>query len=232
MNALIKPRLKNVRLLRGHTYLEMSSMHSGLVIDAGSHKCEFSNKIANMYRARVIALEPNSHLINEENNKLVSRIDAALGGADQAIKLKIFSNPESSTIVSESRSKGKVTSYLDTSIISLESLFCKCGLSSVQLLKMDIESSEYDVIHSMTLELAEKIKSISIEFHPSETNTPSDRIVNAIDRLEKLGFYTCKASYKGFGDVLFLNQNIFEKPTYAFKFWLPRLRKLKDIRNR
>jgi len=50
--------------------------------------------------------------------------------------------------------------------ISLESLLAKCNWDSVDLLKLDIEGSEFEVLLNAPAEALRRIRRISMEFHP------------------------------------------------------------------
>ena len=70
---------------------------------------------------------------------------------------------------------------------TLKSLAQEFGHQTIDVLKMDIEGSEYDVIDNLE-EQGVEINQILIEFHHMYKGISLDDTKNAIDKLRKLGF--------------------------------------------
>ena len=68
--------------------------------------------------------------------------------------------------------------------MTIEDIFKIDGIDEIDYFKMDIEGSEYEVIDSLTQELATKIKQISMELHDNSKNAALEQ------KLKDLGYST------------------------------------------
>ncbi|MBL0884021.1 MAG: FkbM family methyltransferase [Chitinophagaceae bacterium] len=70
--------------------------------------------------------------------------------------------------------------------ISLTEIFVKNNITSIDLLKMDCEGSEYDILYNTTPDLIQKIKRMVIEVH--DIDDQKNNLVSFKKYLEQLGF--------------------------------------------
>ncbi|WP_394729439.1 FkbM family methyltransferase [Altererythrobacter sp. GH1-8] len=195
----------DLKLVRGHSFLASLITPGGIVIDAGAHRCEFANRLSSEYGVTVISIEPNADLSSDRLEQDVTLLRAALAGKDGEVEFAIDANPEASSIVSRPSSNPARTQFVTAR--SLSSLVAQFGVDEIDLLKLDIEGAEYEVLMQEPGEVLSCCKQISVEFHPHDARDAEDvsRIRCAADRLRGLGFTELKCSYRGYGDILFVN---------------------------
>jgi hypothetical protein len=164
------------------------------VIDLGVHKGEFARFISETYGCSVLGLEANPHLF------------ARLPTLPRVKFLNLSENPEASSVF---EGVAQATGYLnpvEVRGITLDSLIISNGVSSVELLKVDIESAEFDMFERAGDETLTRAVQITVEFHlgPAGSEFSPDRLRRISRRLERLGFATYVMD-RNFTDVLFLN---------------------------
>lgn len=198
--------LRDLRLERGHSFLVSLITPGGLVIDAGAHRCEFSNAMAEKYETAVVSLEPNSALSPDKVHPRVTLLRAALSVQDGEAVFAIDDNPEASRLVDCEASGASTGPIVQTR--SLRSLMDQFDASEVELLKLDVEGAEYDALLEAPVEVLARVKQVSVEFHPYDASQPADlaRIKAVIGRMQELGFVGVRCSFRGFGDFLFVGQ--------------------------
>ena len=222
----LRVHIFDVALVRGHTFIASRLGPGSLVLDAGAHRCEFANAMAKRFGCRVIALEPNSTLLREPTEAGVTLVNAALSGADGTATLVLDENPEGSSIIQDHSPRPSGVISVEVPVRSVVSLANEFQIDRIDLLKLDIEGAEISVIDSLDETLSRKISQLTVEFHPSNaTGDDEEIILEAVSRLRKLDFYPCKASYNGYGDIFFLNRNIFAAPGKFFAMAMPYYRK-------
>jgi FkbM family methyltransferase len=218
--------LRDVKLARGHTFVCSPSLGGTTIIDAGAHRCEFASIMATTYGARVIALEPNPALSVEHHHPDITLVRAALSNEDGVGSFCLDENPEGGAIVCKNNRHLEGREVVPVRLRNLCSLVAEFEVDQIGLLKLDIEGAEFGVLHSIDADLSRKIRQITVEFHPTN---PRGEVISRMERafahLVALGFYICRSSYGGYGDVLFLNSNCFENPSRMFRFLLPYYRK-------
>src|SRR5579885_398752 len=173
------------------------------IIDAGAN-CGFFTLYATMRsRAQLVSIEPfrpTFGRLRENTAPVANRvtlIHAALQGHDGITYIDARSN-----IASQFRRI--VENEGDpVNAISLDSLLRQCGWDRVDLLKMDIEGSEFDAILRASPEVLSRIGRISMEFHPRDGYAP-DAI---IEHLRNNGFQltSLRDDGDGYGVAHFTN---------------------------
>jgi hypothetical protein len=74
----------------------------------------------------------------------------------------------------------------EVNICTLEDFIVNNKLHVIDYMKMNIEGSEYDIIYSTPKNILKHIKSMHIEFHPSEIHTGKE----LFEYVKKCGFLT------------------------------------------
>jgi len=222
--------LRNVKLARGHTFICSPVLRGSTVIDGGAHRCEFAGIMARNYGTRVIALEPNTALPVEHCHPDISLVRAALSAEDGEGSFFLNENPEGSSIFQDPAKDAEDPEAVSVKFRGLRSLVEEFDIDEIGLLKLDIEGAEFDVIRSIDDDFARMIHQISVEFHPADPMRGEEigRMEGAFAHLAKHGFNMCRSSYRGYGDVLFLNSRYFENPTKMFRVLLPYYRKVME----
>ena len=162
-------------------------------VDLGANEGYFSiigGKIVGR-KGRVISIEPQSRLQNiiNKNIKLnrISNVELfQLCISNKVGKEKIYLSPDLNTGSSGvlKKQKYKVV-YESVDSMTLEDLINKLQIKKVDLIKIDIEGSEYEAILSSKKLFEDKIiKNIALELHPKflkKRNLDIDHIVNFLN---------------------------------------------------
>ncbi len=113
----------------------------------------------------IYAIEPNKvalKILNDSFGDTITIIDKALHTTDETIKFYV--NENNSTISSIDNHSSFASSY-DVETITIKRLFTDYGIGKINLLKIDIESAEYELIHSFDKSDFELIDNMLIEYH-------------------------------------------------------------------
>ena len=169
----------------------------GTVIDVGANIGCFTILAARQVgpTGRVIAIEPDEgsfHQLerNLELNRLrnVTPLRLALGGGEGRITLyngagtlfsSIYPKVDGRRVYGQGRSQ-------EVQMTTLEAMMKEEHINRCEYLKMDCEGAEYDILRSMTQELAGRIHQITMEVHRVPRGDPAEIGQN----LDRLG-YTC-----------------------------------------
>jgi FkbM family methyltransferase len=176
------------RVIKEHTFLDELFNDEIIVIDLGACRGEFTNDLNKEYKVkRAILVEANptnfKNLDKKENytlyNKLVSD--------KKNETFKFYEDPNSPY---NGSNKFNYFNGIEHNIesITLEELIEENNLDYIDILKIDIEGSEYDIMPSISEEILSKIKQITIEFHDFIDNNLKNKTENIIKRMESFGF--------------------------------------------
>lgn len=154
-----------------------------IVIDVGACEGKFVNELRKHFKCNFYLIEPNvknySNLV--ENYKDCKIFNCALYSKNISNMMfyDITGKPEWGNITGIHKSGNNYK----VSCIGINSIFKVLEIeNNVDLLKMDIEGSEYDVILKMTQKTANRIKQITLENHYI------NRTQELYDKLKKLGY--------------------------------------------
>lgn len=138
-----------------------------------------------------------------------------LVGAESVASKRFFlcKVPEGNSVISrfsDSWAPGE-SREIQVEMISLPALLELSGCAQVNLLKVDIEGSEWDVLEGMTAREALLIGQISVEFHDFMDPQLRPRTERCIARLQELGYTVrCRPTDRVHGspyfDCLFYRQ--------------------------
>ena len=99
--------------------------------------------------------------------------------------------------------RGKKRKETIVETITLKKIFDLYKLEQIDYLKLDIEGAEFDLVETMTFEVAEKIKQLSMEVHYIRDLNDPDlllRLINGLsNKLVALGFETSYYSNELYG---------------------------------
>lgn len=143
------------------------------VVDAGANIGAFSVWAARLLpAARIVALEPFPETFaklqhNLRANGLVDRVEAVQAA------LALRSGTRAMSPEAESQRRSLIAADLDTEqaggipvpSITLAALIDRYNLAQIDLLKMDIEGSEWEVLHSTPASTFRRIRRIEFEYH-------------------------------------------------------------------
>jgi len=182
----IQTAIKDVLLLDEYGMakdFKQEKFRDSIIVDAGAHVGLFSLKIS-PYARKVICIEPlekNYRLLKENlyRNKI--------GNAEPLQKALWVKNTSIRFIQGKTSSSGRIKMEAEKGIeieaITLKEIVERYG--RVDLLKLDVEGSEYEILLKTPNSVFDSILRIVGEIHL--TTTPEDEIK---ERLEKLGYAT------------------------------------------
>lgn len=193
--------------IRGHHVYDGILGPKSIVLDLGGHKGEFSSIIIKNYGCTCHVIEAMPELYEKiPQSAHLHTYHYAAGSHEGTLTFHVSLNPESNSIRLKTHDTLR---SIEVPTISIPMFMKKHWVSSIDLLKMDIEGAEIDVFHGMDDELLKSITQITVEFHDfiPEMNMEQD-VLKVIQRLKSIGFACIVFSRKSHFDVLFLNTAI------------------------
>ncbi len=177
-------------VLSGNEYPEkllgIKDLSSPVILDCGGHIGSFSLWAKHINpSSRVFVMEPvvdNLSLLkqNLELNRHsdVTVIPFALYGQSGHFYINLDGRPfDAGQVVSSRPISGK---YFEIDALTLSEVLEQNGLTRVDLMKMDIEGSEYSVINTSLETLSVSVKRIIMEYHTDSHTNGRDEIVTAL----------------------------------------------------
>jgi FkbM family methyltransferase len=155
------------------------------IVDIGANKGYFSILAAKNNLNKIFSYEPISSTYKalEENialNKLQNIKSFKIGvGGENGTKEFYFSEDKSIVSSSVFKTGNKVEKI---QCISLQDVFTSNNITSIDVLKMDCEGSEFEIIYKADKDTLAKIKSLRMEYHDHNTDKTG---LNNIDALIK-----------------------------------------------
>jgi len=205
---------KKLVTICGHTFYNKPDSDS-LVIDLGANRGIFSEGIIEKYDCTVIAYEPSRLLCDKQLKGLAERYSnfsyeqKAVWSEDSTMTLSDFCDKNgntsgvANTLMSHKKDKRRDGRYIR------EKYEVQCeGINKllknhekVDILKVDIEGSEFEVLAKASDESLKKCNQICVEFHlfcqaEYELNITNEDLKTIVRRIESLGFKSLKTNSK------------------------------------
>ncbi len=139
-----------------------------IVFDLGGYEGKFANTIFDKYKCKVFVFEP----IKEFYDKIKERFKAKneirvfnYGVLDRDFETDISISKDSSSIFDSSPRKTENKKLIK--IRNFETVFEELGIDKIDLMKVNIEGSEYELMKFLTNNenLIKKITNIQVQFH-------------------------------------------------------------------
>lgn len=175
-------------IIKEHTFFDDLLEDEITVIDLGACKGEFVNELSYNYKInRAILVEANPTnfklLPKKENYILYNKVVSS----NSNLGVDFYED------VNSPYNGSKIFNYFNgvkhrIETISLDDIIKEHNLTNIDILKVDIEGSEYDVMPNISDETYSKIRQITIEFHDFIDTTLKVKTQEIIDKLESLGF--------------------------------------------
>jgi FkbM family methyltransferase len=221
--------LRQTITLRGHTFLPWLIDRSSTVLDLGAHRGEFSREVATRFGCRCIAVEANPTLAAEISAKGIETVWGAIADTVGIAEFHLSDNPEASTLIEKggepNGKKIKVPTY------TLPTIMRKCGVTHVDLMKVDIEGAEVQLLSSLE-EALNSVDQITVEFHDFCGLVSTEQVKAASRRLVALGFEQINLHAK-YSDYLFVRRKaIGTLPRLYLKFAIPNARRAANLFDR
>jgi FkbM family methyltransferase len=185
-----------------HSFLRILN-ETSTVVDLGMSDGDFARVMVSRFGCRVYGLEPEPSLF------------AALPDIDRVVKEQAAVSPTDEPVtlyMNTTQCASTLFDVDDTSVTvagtTLTSFLDRHAISTVDLLKMDIEGAEFDVLASTSdLDLL-RIRQLTIEFHDFLDSSLLPRVRSTDQRLRRLGFRRIKFTQFTNGDVLYMHPMI------------------------
>lgn len=149
---------------------------SSIAIDVGGYMGDWASDIYSRYRCRVIVLEPVptfcDHLRQRfEKNLDIKIIQAGLGAHTREENISL--QADGTSFIRASNIKQTVK------MLSAAELFANEKLENVDLMKINIEGSEYELLrHLVDAKLITRVRNVLVQFH--------DLSAESVDRMREL----------------------------------------------
>jgi FkbM family methyltransferase len=164
---------------------------------------DFARAMVSRFGCRVYGLEPEPSLFAAlPDLDLVVKEQAAVSTTDKPVALYANATQCASTLFDVAGTSVTVAGTTLTSFLD------RHGISTVDLLKMDIEGAEFDVLESTSDSALLRIRQFTIEFHDFLDSSLLPRVRITDRRLRRLGFRRVKFTHFTNGDVLYVHPMI------------------------
>ena len=187
---------RELRRIRDHSFWDNVG-DAPTLVDLGANVGRFAKEFLNVYpMAQVVLVEGDPYLtaILQRTFARVAqvRLFCGLVGATSAksASFNLCKVPEGNSVFSgfsESWAPGE-SRTIQVEMVSLPALLKLAGCQCVDLLKVDIEGSEWDMLDALTADDACLIQQISVEFHDFMDTRFRPRTEGSIAHLKALGY--------------------------------------------
>jgi FkbM family methyltransferase len=201
----------------------------GLWIEYARLSCDYK---------KIYAVEPNVKALSIlketfKNSPNVEIVDKAMSDKDG--EMTFFVDEENSTISSAANYGSLTTSYKVKST-TFKSFISDYKIDRVSLLKVDIETGEYDLFNSLTDQDLSIIDNILVEYHLIAGRTYDVDVKNLIEKIKSAGFNIEVRDMHSIGGFIFASKDSIEAPkedvkTYLDKNHAPNKRDLASLVN-
>jgi FkbM family methyltransferase len=196
-NVKYKLNIDNPFDLLFHNYLEMfvkknydcyNINNLSTVIDIGANSGLFSKLCVDKNVNHVYAIEPNSEcMVNLnsifKNEPRVTIINKAISNVEGDVEL--FTSKECTTLGSLDKNHSNTNTIIQTvKCTTLEKIVTEFNITSISLLKLDVEGAEYSILENLSNKVYDITDSILLEYH----DNTNGKIKKLVDILSSHGF--------------------------------------------
>ncbi len=191
--------MRDVVEMRGHTFLPLGP--APFVIDLGANDGKLAQQVVDAYPdATLLLVEGDPFLVQQLGVRFRSRpgvlLYQGLVGSEsrESVEFHLCEIPEGNSVyreLSEHWAPGK-SRHATVPMTTVANLLKLANPPHVDLMKVDIEGSEWDVLPTLTGREAALIDQITVEFHDFLDPAQRHRTESCIAHLESLG-YTLRA---------------------------------------
>lgn len=176
------------RIIKEHTFFDDLLKDEIVVVDLGACKGEFINELENFFKIKkAILVEANPTNFNKlpvKSNYTLYNKAVSKNNGDIISFYEDLNSPYNGS---------GVFNYFNgfehkIETITLDRLMEENNIDYIDILKIDIEGSEYEILPNISDECYSKIRQITVEFHDfidTELKIKTEEIIN---KLELLGF--------------------------------------------
>ena len=156
---------------------------NSIVFDLGGYKGNFAQEIYDKYLCEIHVFEPveSFHKIIDNKFKNVPKVTAyPFGLANEDKELSISDDEDASSVFIETESSKKIQ------LKSIVQFIKSHNITSVDLIKINIEGGEYEVLESLLDEgIISVFKNLQIQFHDFIVDNAEERMENIQKQLAK-----------------------------------------------
>jgi FkbM family methyltransferase len=198
---------------------EFSGKNAAVVVDIGANEGYYILKLReNNPSCRVIAVEPNPYVFeilqkNIEANQIknIEPVNKAVGPKNGNMNFEIIKeigaiSSHNINLVERKWMKTEFIEKITVDAITLNALFVKHNLDSVDILKMDVEGLEAEILAASSELLKNKVRCIVLERHSRELRDTVNTILSNAGF--KLVYEEDPHIEKYYGDMYFVNEKI------------------------
>lgn len=192
-----------VARFESHSFVSDLLGSSSTVVDLGMNKGAFAAQVIAAFGCRVVGLEPEPSLYASLQGRAGITVEpAAIAARDGTTELNVFATQCASIVGSVVEAAIR---RVEVPATTFESFLRRHRITSIDLLKVDIEGAEFDLFDSTSDAVLQSIAQITVEFHDfiDPTQLPSVRRVHA--RLAALGFQRINFTHTN-SDVMYVNR--------------------------
>lgn len=192
--------------VNGHTFFDRFIHKDAVVVDLGANQGVFSQLMVERFGCSCYAVEANYDVFKSfASDKRLKPFNFAVASQSGTLDFYVSENSEASSlnVVEGTAIHQKVAVPSER----LDEFLKEQNLTSVDLLKMDIEGAEIDVVDSCSDELLQNVSQMTIEFHDFNGMASQEDVSRVVRRLEGLGFLCFVMSRATHDDVCFANRN-------------------------
>lgn len=189
-----------------HTIISSFFPENPIIIDLGLNRGEFTLGILAKFNGKVIGAEPVPELFNKlPFVKGFTAINVAIAGFSGNIELQLNKN-RCATVEKQLKEAYSVKiSVKSITLDDLISLYLDKN-ERIDLVKMDIEGSEFTVLRSLSDESLQKIGMFTVEYHDFLDKSLHSDFIDVDKKLISKGFWRIRWSLDN-TDVLYVNLN-------------------------
>jgi len=189
---------ENLKEIKYHIFIDRFNEDS-IVVDLGANVGQFSKIFSEIFPyKKIILIEADSNLIKDIKSNLkdiknVKIINAAVGNElKEKVDFYLSKDSESSSLNKNFRDIFGINdkpNFVNVKMITIDKIFKMFDIKKIDLLKIDIEGSEWDILEKFSKKEFEQIEQISVEFHDFIDPSLRYRTKKCIKRLKKLGYF-------------------------------------------
>ncbi|HWQ26929.1 MAG TPA: FkbM family methyltransferase [Chlorobaculum sp.] len=178
----------------GWTFSPVGLDSSSVVFSLGvANDIQFDKEIIDLCSCNVHAFDPTPRWVDwirtQQTPDRFHFHPFAVGGKDGMIRMypRMLKGKKSSTmltLVDEGAGEGIA---VDVQVKRISTIMSELGIQHIDLLKMDIEASEYEVIDDF-LDSGIHVYQLIVEFHHRFKSVPIERTRSVVHRLQKAGY--------------------------------------------
>lgn len=203
------PAITRILTVRGHTFIPRLTTES-TVVDLGANDGGFATEMVRRFGCRVVAVEPSPQMYARiPDEPQISRRNCAVAARAGTAAFHVAQDPLASSLCTIPSNQVQQTILVD--VLTLEDLLAESSVSSIDLLKVDIEGAERDLLATVSDDILLATTQASVEFHDFCGLVTPDEIRTIARRMRGLGFYEIQFP-PGHANTLYINLQRWRHP--------------------